>query len=57
MSITRLHVRRFLIVKGFIAVGLSAAYLVPKPLDIVVAMCANCVWLFWEEKREANPKG
>lgn len=57
MQLTRVHVRRILIVKGIIAVGLTAAYLVPKPLDIAVASCANFLWLFWEEHHEANPKG
>lgn len=58
MTVTRLHVRRILLVKGMIAVGLTAAYLVPKPLDILVAMCANGLWLFWaEEHDQTNSEG
>lgn len=44
------HVRKVLIVKGVIMVGLIAAYAVPPSVAPIVASCANCLWLFWESK-------
>lgn len=45
--------RKILIVKGMIAVGLVSVYIIPQQYAPGVSILANFLWLFWEENKKS----
>lgn len=47
----RIPVRKILVVKGMVAIGLVSVYAVPPQYAPGIGIIANFLWLFWEEKK------